>query len=194
MNLNNQEEIDRLLLVQIKNGKEDAFNSLVTRWNKRIFNFALRYSNDRSFAEEVVQKTFIQLFQKVDQLQDLTKFKPWFYRIANNLCISEGRRIKRKKEIFMPMTTIPSVTDRVNPATIYEKDEKSKLVIQALQSIPGEQRQVIIMKEYEGLKFREIAEVLGESENTIKSRMYYGLDAMRKLLLKQSWTKDIYYE
>ena len=63
------------------------------------------------------------------------------------------------------------------------------LVEDVLQKIPPEQRQVIIMKEYEGLKFREIADILGESENTIKSRMYYGLDAMRKILFEK-YRKD----
>ncbi len=194
MKLNNHEKTDYKLISQIKQGEDKAFTILVNRWYKRIYNYAYRYKNDDSFAQEIVQKTFIQLYQKVDQLKDERKFKPWFYRIAHNLCVSEGRSISRKKKWMFSTDKLPNIIDAVNQQSICEKNEKSRLVSQALESIPEEQKQVIILKEYEGLKFREIAETLGESESTIKSRMYYGLDAMRKILMKQQWTKELYYD
>jgi RNA polymerase sigma-70 factor (ECF subfamily) len=187
-------DIDHELVSRIKAGHHEAFNALVRRWQKKTYNYAYRYSNDRIFAEEVVQKTFVHVYEKIDQLRDINKFKSWFYRILNNECFSEGRRLKRRKDVFTNSSELPTITDRVNPESIYQKEEKCKYVLMALQQIPEEQRQVIIMKEYEGLKFREIADVLGQSENTIKSRMYYGLDAMKKILLQHQWTKELYHE
>ena len=145
------------------------------------------------FAEEVVQKSFLHLYEKLGQLRDVSKFRGWFYRVINNECFTEGRKLKKKNELFTTTSSFPTVSDKNNPEEIYNMKERGKVVLQALQQIPAEQRQVIIMKEYEDLKFREIAEITGESENTIKARMYYGLDAIRKILLKYNWTKELYH-
>lgn len=77
-----------------------------------------------------------------------------------------------------------------NPESQYRHAELSDILQQALCELSEEQREVVIMKEYEGLKFREIAEVLNISENTVKSRMYYGLDGLKKILERKKITKD----
>ena len=181
------------LVARMRKGESDAFQLVMDQWRHRVYNFALRYSNDRHFANEVVQKTFIQVFEKIDQLKDPSKLRSWLYKIASNNCSSEGR-IKSRHQ-FTDLEERNAIRiDHDTPAKRYEKKELKLMVKELLQKIPADQRQVIIMKEYEGLKFREIAEVLGESQNTIKSRMYYGLDAMRKILLDQNLSKEIYYE
>ena len=179
--------------MKAREGNEEAFTTLVGRWHSKVYNYALRYSNDRVFAEEIVQMTFLHLYEKLDQLRDISKFKGWLYRIINNECLTEGRKIKRKKELLISTSSFPTVSDRNNPESLYNKKERGEIVLQVLQQIPEEQRKVIIMKEYEGMKFREIAEITGESENTIKARMYYGLDAMRKILTQYKWTKELYH-
>lgn len=181
------------LVRRLRRGDAGAYQLIVEQWQQRVFNFALRYSNDQYFASEVVQKTFIQVFEKIDQLKDPTKLKSWLYKIASNNCYNEGR-LKSRSNFSALDDQEPHKADLDTPARSFEKAEMRELVEDVLQKIPAEQRQVIIMKEYEGLKFREIAEILGESENTIKSRMYYGLDAMRKILLNNNLSKDIYHE
>ena len=181
------------LIEQIKKGDEFAFNQLVNIWYSRIYNYAYRYSSDQEFAKEVVQKTFIQVYQKIHQLKDTSKLKSWLYRIVSNCCSSEGRLVKRKKW-FASSNDMPKVRDNRTPESVYRKKEMKEIVLGTLQKIPDDQRKVIIMKEYEGLKFKEIAEVLNISENTVKSRMYYGLDAMRKILVENKMSKEIYYE
>ncbi len=180
------------LVERMRNGEQAAFQIVIKHWHKRIFNYALRYGNDAHFAHEVVQKTFIQMFEKIDQLKDPAKLRSWLYRIASNCCASEGRMKKRLG--YVSLEEDGPFRDPLNPATSYERKEMQGLVMDVLQRIPAEQRRVIIMKEYEGLKFREIAEALGESENTIKSRMYYGLDAMKKILIHKKLSKEMYYE
>lgn len=181
------------LVQKMRKGDDSAYQIMMDQWEKRVYNFALRYANDSHFAMEVVQQTFIQAFEKIDQLKDPSKLKSWLYRIASNNCSSEGRRIARRKHVQVNEQVL-TYQDPSNPAKTYERKELKVLVLETLQQIPEEQRQVIIMKEYESLKFREIADILGESENTIKSRMYYGLDAMRKILQNKNLTKEIYYE
>lgn len=181
------------LVEKLKQGDEAAYHAMMQQWQKRVFNFALRYANDRYFAHEVVQNTFIQAFEKIHQLKDPAKLRSWLYRIASNNCSTEGRK-RARRQVTEVNEQILSHADPNNPVVMVEKQELKQLVMDLLQQIPDEQREVIIMKEYEGLKFREISEALGLSENTVKSRMYYGLDAMRKLMEQQNLTKDIYYE
>lgn len=181
------------LVERLRNGDASAYQIIMDQWHHRVYNFALRYSNDQHFASEVVQKTFIQVFEKIDQLKDPSKLKSWLYKIASNNCCNEGR-IKARVSFSALDDQVSHRATSDNPARSFEKAEMKALVEDVLQKIPPEQRQVIIMKEYEGLKFREIADILGESENTVKSRMYYGLDAMRKILLNNNLSKDLYHE
>ncbi len=181
------------LVDRLRNGEAKAYQLIVDLWHQRVFNFALRYSNDWDFAREVAQKTFIQVFEKIDQLQDPGKLRSWIYKIASNNCCNEGR-IRSRVQYDAIDDQLASKAAPETPAFAYEKTELNMMVKDLLQRIPKEQREVVIMKEYEGLKFREIAEILGESENTVKSRMYYGLDAMRKILLSKNVSKDLYYE
>ena len=77
-----------------------------------------------------------------------------------------------------------------NPAEAAERTERRQLITQALGEIPAEQREVLVMKEFEGMKFREIAEILGCPESTVKSRMYYGLNGLKAALAKQGFTAE----
>lgn len=181
------------LIRKVKGGNEQAFTLLMNRWHKRIFNYAYRYGNCRVFAQEVVQQTFIQVYQKLDQLQELERFVPWLYRIASNCCHSERRSIRNKNALVSVAEELPDRAGTVTPANLYEKEERRGVVRMVLQEIPEKQREVIILKEYEGLKFREIADALGESENTVKSRLYYGLEAMRKQIIQRRLKEEIYH-
>jgi len=181
------------LVLKMQRGEESAYQLVVDQYGKRVYNFAMRYANDDHFACEVVQQTFIQVFEKIDQLKDPSKLKSWLYRIASNNCISQGRSLSRRRKVEVD-EALMHVADAPSPSHHIERKELKELVLNILQLIPPEQRQVIIMKEYEGLKFREIADILNTSENTIKARMYYGLDAMKKIMIQKNLTKDLYYE
>lgn len=186
--------MDYDLVQQLKARHPDAFRNLENQWHKRIYNYAFRFTNDHQTAQEVVQKAFIKVYQNIDSLQDAKKFKSWFYRITNNLCISEKRSEKSRNRYITVTNELPKGKGAANPYKLYERSERGQTVHYALSLLNPEQKQVILMKEFEGLKFREIAEVLGESESTVKSRLYYGLDNLRKIMTKSKWIKDLYYE
>ncbi|MEN7550212.1 RNA polymerase sigma factor [Rapidithrix thailandica] len=173
-------------------GNQAAFNKLVNLWYQRVYNFCFNYFSDHDRAMEATQKTFIALHQHLPSLQKPNLFKSWLYRIAINFCHEEERKQKRRGWFFWNTTeksgegkTNTSWTSTLpNPEEALQQQELASLLAKALKSLPEEQRVVVIMKEYEGLKFKEIAEVLKMSENTVKSRMYYGLKALRKILEK----------
>lgn len=174
---------DTALIEQIQRGDRSAFNLLVDRWQARIHRFAYRFFADVDEANEITQKTFIKVYQKVDTLNEPGKFSSWIYRVANNLCLDELKRAGRRKS--SPVEAwVEQAEGSQTPATKLETKELGEVLQKAMLTLPDEQRVVIILKEYEGMKFREIAEILEESENTIKSRMYYGLRSLRRVLKK----------
>jgi len=184
-----------------QNGDQQALNRLLKDWYTRIYNFSYKYFADQSLAEEATQRTFIAVHQNLSQLREPERFKSWIYQIASNHCHDEQRRRKRQRWL-----SIFSAERRENEAADYlrqipshrtaeqlKQSEMAAILRKALASISEEQRLVVIMKEYEGLKFREIAEALNISENTAKSRLYYGLKALRRILDKWNITQENTY-
>ncbi|MCG8373300.1 MAG: RNA polymerase sigma factor [Balneolales bacterium] len=177
---------DARLVQDFIGGNHQAFNKLVNNWQTRIHHFAYRYFANDDDAAEITQKTFIKAYQKIGSLDDASKFGSWLYRIANNLCLDELKRAGRKKSTSLEALKSAPKSDLAPDADQKViRNEAMVLLHRALLQLPTEQRIVVIMKEYEGLTFREIAEILDESENTIKSRLYYGLRGLKNTF--DSW-------
>jgi RNA polymerase sigma-70 factor (ECF subfamily) len=183
---------DAQLIDRCKAGDINAFNTIVRRWEKNIYNFVLRYLGSKEVSRDVCQSTFVRAYQNLSRLRDPDRFSTWLYQIAVNLCRDEIRRQGRKRTISLDHLTadnhragqrLPVIDNacRDHPENQMQNGSLRELLNRALQKLPEEQRAVIVMKEYQGLKFAEIADVLETSENTVKSRMYYGLTALRKV-------------
>jgi RNA polymerase sigma-70 factor, ECF subfamily len=179
---------DRLIL-QAQSGNDEAFNKLVSLWYKRIYNYAFKYAGSHDMAMDIVQNTFISVHNKIAQLREVKSFKPWLYRIAINCGHEELRKQQRISGVSLNSAVNEDersfeIEDdvRYQPDAKLQRQELADLIMASLQTLSEEQRLVVIMKEYEGLKFREIAEALDISENTAKSRLYYGLKHLRSKL------------
>jgi RNA polymerase sigma factor (sigma-70 family) len=187
-------------IMRAKQGDQNAQGRLVQVWYKRIYNFSYKFFLDHDMAMEVTQKTFISMCKNMASLQEVSRFKPWLYKIAVNYCREEARRKKGNRSLSFDVVwnreaeespRWESSSQRFhNPESQYHQSELSDILQNALLQLSDEQREVVIMKEFEGFKFREIAEALNISENTVKSRMYYGLDGLKKILEKKNITKD----
>jgi RNA polymerase sigma-70 factor (ECF subfamily) len=174
------------LVEKSQKGDNHAFGKLVGLWFKRIYNVTLKYFGNHDLAMEVTQRTFISVYDHLGSLKDIRSFKFWIYKIAINQCHEEDRRQKRKSwfSIFQHNEVKNIEEIHFNPEKEYHHKELEEVMSNLLKLLPEEQKTVIIMKEYEGLKFREIAETLGISENTAKSRLYYGLSSLKKMIVK----------
>lgn len=190
-----------LLVEKARKGEADSQGKLVQLWYKRIYNFAFKFFADHDLAMEVSQKTFISMCSHINQLKDPSRFQAWIYAIVANQCRDELRRSKgeRTTSIEREMSFSsdgfpPAWKDTLrcpsNPETHVMQRELAEILQQALLKLPEEQRKILIMKEYDGLKFREIAEVLKISENTVKSRLYAALENMKRILHKQNINKE----
>ena len=188
------------LIARAREGDKIAQGKLVQLWYKRIYNFNYKFFFDHDLAMEVAQKTFISMHRNIGALNEAGRFKSWLYTIAINYCREEARKQKASRSVSLsdlqPGESEESFAwevsgrRRENPELQLQQTELSDILEQCLSEISVEQREVIIMKEYEGLKFREIAEVLQISENTVKSRMYYGLDELKRILERRKITKE----
>lgn len=181
------------LILKAQKGDQKAFGKLVGLWYKRIYNFCLKYSGDHDMAMEATQKTFIAVYKNIKRLKDSQRFRYWIYKIALNQCRAEDRKRKQKSwhSIFHNKEAVEVVDEFHNPELEYQKMEKEEIICDMLMSLPEDQRVLVIMKEYEGMKFREISDALGISESTAKSRLYYGLSRLRRMIEKSELNLNV---
>jgi len=188
------------LIKACQEGDQTAFNLLVWRWEKPLFNFTYKYVGDAHLAQDLVQETFIRVLRSIQGYEHRAAFSTWLYRIAINLCKDHFRK-KRLPMVSLHDYYTTSSGDRVFvqdhvAAEGARSDEalaasrREELVRRLLAGLRDEQRIVILMKEYQGLKFREIAEILDVPEGTVKAWLYKGLRVMRKQLEASGLTES----
>jgi len=176
---------DTQIIEQTLGGEPDAFNLLVRRWERHIYGLTLRMLGRDEEAKDATQETFLAAYRNLSKFRGEAKFSSWIYRIALNVCNTRlrsrprtGLSIEEQRE--STGFEIAAETDDLGAGI--QQEQVTRYVRRALQTLPPEMRQVIIMKEYEGLKFVEIAEILGIPLSTVKTRMYTGLNELRKRL------------
>lgn len=194
---------DTQLIDNILNGDRSRFNTLVWRWEKPLYNFILRYLGNKELARDVTQRVFIRVYKNLSKLREPAKFSSWIYQIASNLCKDEIKKMNHRDFISLDLIQEHNDNDGYRlpeqlreaegalPDAKLNQKQVSSIVQKAIQQLPEEQRVVIIMKEYQGLKFKEIAEALNQPLNTVKSRMYYGLNGLRKIFEQWQITEEV---
>lgn len=166
-------------------GDHAAFGELLRRWEQPIRRLCIRMTGDEQRGEDLTQETFARVYAHRASFLPGRKFSAWLWRIALNLCHDEARRVQRRGESPLEDDEgAPAVPHDLAPGPderLMER-ERADLVRAALQSLPEEQRAVLVLREYEGLKLREIAELLEVPEGTVKSRLGEGLTRLGQRL------------
>ena len=184
---------DEALMLQFQTGDLRSFNTLVKRWEKPLLNYCYRMVNDIALAEDLRQEVFLRIYRSAKKYRPTAQFSTWMYRITTNLCLDTLAKQKHRKEISMtPYLESESegfgeklVDPSDTPDAAVVKKETESRVRSALARLPEDQRVVVIMRHYNGMKFREIAEVLECPISTVKSRMVAGIERLSKMLSKQ---------
>ena len=166
---------DRDLIAKARRGHVDAYNVLVSRWEKRVFNYLLRLVGNREDALDLSQDVFLKAYQNLKKLEDEGRFAAWLYRIAHNEAYSLLRKNRPEGEMTVEPTTL-DLTGRMYPV------ELSLAVERALAGLNVDQREAVQLKVYQGFKFDEMAEILGCPVSTVKSRLYTALDLLKESL------------
>jgi len=185
---------DEILMVRYQRGERRAFVELVRRHNRPIYNFVLRQLRVPSIAEDVTQDVFMRLVQNAAEFKHEARFLTWLYTIARNLCIDQLRKLSHRRHASLDQPQLeqsdaPLLGDTVadpNPQASAERGalsaEVRSSIVKAVDSLPDDQREVFLLREVANLPFREIAEITGVGENTVKSRMRYALDRLKDAL------------
>lgn len=170
MNIENAD--DRKIIERVLAGDTNSFNLLVWQWEKPIYNYIVRLTGDRDEAMDLCQDSFMKAYRELGNLKDRDRFSAWLYRIAHNACYSRFRKDKGKT--FIPLD--PDVAATRIP------HENRLAVEKALGQLPAEQREVVVLKVFQGLRFDEIAAVQNAPVSTVKSRLYLSFDKLKSIL------------
>jgi RNA polymerase sigma-70 factor (ECF subfamily) len=169
---------DADLIQQAARGGVEAFNLLVSRWEKRVYNYLLRITANREDALDLTQDVFLKAYQNLRKLDDAGRFAPWLYRIAHNEAYSMFRKRRPETDVeeVQPEASETGIT--VGGSSVFPI-ELSLAVASALRRLSPEQRESVVLKIYQGFKFEEMAEILDCPVSTIKSRLYTALELLK---------------
>jgi RNA polymerase sigma-70 factor (ECF subfamily) len=182
---------DEELVARSIRGDNESFNQLILRWERPIYALAYRTIGREEDARDVCQETFLRAFRALPGFRGQAKFSSWLYRIALNLCRDWMRKERRAPLVAVPegMEVEQLAVEQQDIASVEDlaaRSELSRGVAKAMELLPPEQRTAILLKEYHGLTFQEIADVVGCPLSTVKTRLYQGLTVLRRELAKSA--------
>jgi RNA polymerase sigma-70 factor (ECF subfamily) len=179
-------------MLAFRSGDARAFDALVRRHRTPVFNFILRYTGQRARAEDLLQETWLKAVRGAPDYEPKARFTTWVYTIARNLCVDSARKesYRQTESLEAPagaeedgrMLAEVLPDGNAAPDRAAHNSRLRPLLERALEGLPQEQREVFILREYSGIAFKDIAVVTGVPENTVKSRMRYALEGLRKKL------------
>ena len=180
------------LVKRAQRGDESAFAQLMRENETRIYNLTLRMTGNEQDALDLAQEAFFNAWKGLKFFKGDSSFSTWVYRLASNACIDHLRRKKRRQDISDPMPVVdeeddrpPDIPDeRYAPEQVLERKQLRQAVAEGLKQLSDEHRQVLIMRELDGLSYQEIGQVLGLEAGTVKSRIARARLALRKILVE----------
>ncbi len=189
---------EKELTARARAGDEAAFAALMEANQGRVYNLILRMTGSREDALELSQEAFLNAWRGLKNFHGESSFSTWVYRLASNVCIDFLRREKRRRSISMTVSLddeeehqaeLPD--ERSSPERAYERGETRDAVRKALEELSEEHRQVLIMRELQGMSYAEIGEILDVEIGTVKSRISRARLALRKILVKSGNFSEI---
>lgn len=182
---------DDVLITQALSGKKSAWIALVKRYEKGIYNYALRMVNNHADAMDLMQDIFVALFRNLHTFRAESPFKGWLFKIAHYRCIEYYRR-KR------PMQSLDDVPEQESeesddcPEQALFAQQQSSVLIKIMQKLPIKQKLVVELKFFQQCTFDDIAQQLGISTNTAKSQLYSALDKLKYYLETEALEQNVY--
>ena len=164
---------DRALIEAFQTGDEFAFVSLYNRYKDAVYAFCVKMLLNRELAQDVMQDTFLRIYENRERLLNVNSFKAWLFTIARNQCLNQLRRNNWQIPLDSEMALPPDVHGtKSTPVSDLEKSEKIRLVNRFLAELKPDYREVIILREYQNLSYEEIAAVTRSTLSAVKSRLF----------------------
>lgn len=170
---------EKLLVSKSKKGDIMAFEQLISAYEKRAYNIAIRMMNNEEDAKDAVQEAFIKIFKSIKGFREESSFSTWIYRIVTNVCLDELRKRKKYAAVSLEFeidsdrgtTRVEIGKDEETPEDLYERQEIKELVLKTIESLKDDYKTVVILRDIQGFSYEEIATILSCSLGTIKSRI-----------------------
>ncbi|MFO0728379.1 MAG: RNA polymerase sigma factor [Myxococcota bacterium] len=187
---------------RFKKGDAKAFEELLNRHKKGVYNFCLKMLGERSQAEDAMQEVFLRIVRSAKDWERQAKFTTWLYTIARNHCIDALRKagyrktasldhaLKEGEEEGLPLSERVADEEGIAPDRGAQSARMRAILAGAIADLPTEQREVFVMREHAGMAFKDISAIVGVPENTVKSRMRYALEHLRQSLKKAGITRE----
>ncbi len=181
---------EKQLLEACRQGDSDAFRVLFDRYHKRVLQVAYRLCGNLQEAEDTTQEVFLRVYQAASEFEGISELFTWLYRITTNLSLDRLRKRERRRKYQAPADlTLPEWSDSAPPSpeaheeAVWEQELQQKLQ-EALNQLKPKWRIVLVLKDIEGLSYRDIARIIGCSEGTVSSRLNRGRQQLRAILGK----------
>jgi len=179
---------DEELVERFQNGEASAFDALVRRWERKLQGAIYRLIGPGEDVRDLSQETLLKAYRGLGTFKKEARFSSWLYQIALNVCRDRMRRTRGKSYVsFDELSEAGEAAGGADPSALdlIEARDLSRQVAAAVAALPDEQREVVVLKEYQGLTFLEIAETLDVPLSTVKTRLYRGLGQLRLQLVRQ---------
>ena len=185
-------EQEATIIKQVLEGDVNAFEGLVKEYEKNVYNLALRMTGDPEDAADMAQDAFIKAYNSLGSFRGDSKFSVWLYRIVSNLCLDFLRSRKRRPTVSLSVENdegedmeFEIADESQSPETLLEQKLTREAVRCGLDSLPPEQRQILLLREIQGLSYEEIAQVLELETGTVKSRIFRARKRLSVFLLRE---------
>lgn len=165
-------------IARAQQGDRGAFGELVSRYQESVVNVVYRMCGDPQLAEEAAQEAFLRAWQRLGDFRMEASFRSWICRIAVNLALDRLRR----EPLSISLDDLPLASPAAGPELAVERQERARLVQQAVLGLPPACRAALVLREYEGLSYQEIADALGVPIGTVMSRLSYARGQLRQAL------------
>ena len=160
---------------QVRSGAGESLGVLFDRYQMPLFNFFCKMTGNRTTSEDMVQEVFFRILKYRQTYQPGTAFRAWMYQIARNTRVDFFRR--QRPEVSLELEIEPAVT----PVDSAQQQQESQMLHRALLQMPAEKKEVLILSRFQGLKYEEIAQLLGCEVNTVKTKVHRALQELREL-------------
>ena len=168
-------------------GKDKAFEKLYKRYEKPLFSFIFKFVRNRQSAEDIFQQTWLKVINGLSKYEEKGRFSSWLFGIANNCCIDHARsKIRSRLNDSVSSDGMDKLRgEDLNPEGTILKQEQIAILEKTVAQLPPEQRQVVLLRMYGELPFKEIASILNSSLNTVLGRMHYAVQNLRKMVKQE---------
>ena len=175
-------QFEQRLLARIKGGEKEAFAEMVRLFQKKIFALAYGFFRDREDALEIVQETFMRVYEKIGSYRPDHSLQSWIYRLAYNLCVDHYRKYAKKRKLEDDFDSVPErhLASADNCQAGWESRQTAEAIDRAVEKLSWKQKEVFSLKYRQGMKLRQVAEIMAVSLGTVKTLHHRALKRIRR--------------